>query len=119
MGITATVSFVDASVGKARKDRVVKSLRMGAEHLLAKNGVEVMRGKGLRIISDVGFNNLYRRPIGRGYARDHLIDTCTTPRRLKTAKSLLLQRVTPDLILPKDLNLSVMLCGFGVCICTA
>ena len=46
LGITATVSSVDASVGKARKDRVVKSLRMGVEHLLAKNGVEVLRGKG-------------------------------------------------------------------------
>lgn len=46
LGITAMVSSVDASVGKARKDRVVKSLRMGVEHLLAKNGVEVLRGKG-------------------------------------------------------------------------
>lgn len=46
LGIAATVSSVDASVGKARKDRVVKSLRMGVEHLLAKNGIEVLRGKG-------------------------------------------------------------------------
>ena len=34
LGIIATVSSVDPSVGKARKDRVVKSLRMGVEHLL-------------------------------------------------------------------------------------
>ncbi|KUO72418.1 MAG: dihydrolipoamide dehydrogenase [Desulfosporosinus sp. BRH_c37] len=46
LGIASAVSSVDASVGKARKDRVVKSLRMGVEHLLAKNGVEVLRGKG-------------------------------------------------------------------------
>ncbi len=46
VGITATVSSVDASVGKARKDRVVKSLRMGVEHLLTKNGVQVLRGRG-------------------------------------------------------------------------
>lgn len=46
LGISATVSSVDASVGKARKDRVVKSLRMGVEHLLVKNGIEVLRGKG-------------------------------------------------------------------------
>jgi len=46
LGIAVTVSSVDASVGKARKDRVVKSLRMGVEHLLAKNGIEIIRGKG-------------------------------------------------------------------------
>ena len=46
LGIAATVSGVDASVGKSRKDRIVKSLRMGVEHLLAKNGIELIRGKG-------------------------------------------------------------------------
>lgn len=46
LGIAATVSGVDASVGKSRKDRIVKSLRMGVEHLLAKNGVKLIRGKG-------------------------------------------------------------------------
>lgn len=46
LGIAATVSGVDAGVGKSRKDRIVKSLRMGVEHLLAKNGVELIRGKG-------------------------------------------------------------------------
>lgn len=46
LGIAATVSSVDASVGKSRKNRIVKSLRMGVEHLLAKNGVELIRGKG-------------------------------------------------------------------------
>ena len=46
LGIAATVFSVDMSIGEARKDRVVKSLRMGVEHLLAKNGVELLRGKG-------------------------------------------------------------------------
>ena len=46
LGIAATVSSVDGSVGKKRKDRIVKSLRMGVEHLLSKNGIELLRGKG-------------------------------------------------------------------------
>ena len=45
-GIAATVSSVNVGVINARKDRVVKSLRMGVEHLLSKNGIEVLRGKG-------------------------------------------------------------------------
>ena len=45
-GIAATVSSVDVGVMNTRKDRVVKSLRMGVEHLLSKNGIEVLRGKG-------------------------------------------------------------------------
>lgn len=46
LGIAVTVSSVDASVGMARKDRVVKSLRMGVESLLSKNGIKLLRGKG-------------------------------------------------------------------------
>jgi dihydrolipoamide dehydrogenase len=46
LGIAATVSLIDAGVVKARKERVVKSLRIGVEHLLAKNGVEVLNGNG-------------------------------------------------------------------------
>ncbi len=46
LGIAATVASIDAKVIRARKDRVVKSLRLGVEHLLAKNGVEVLNGNG-------------------------------------------------------------------------
>ncbi|KJR47488.1 Dihydrolipoamide dehydrogenase [Desulfosporosinus sp. I2] len=45
-GIAATVSSIDARVLQSRKDRVVKSLRMGVEHLLSKNGIDVLKGKG-------------------------------------------------------------------------
>ncbi|MHB8076769.1 dihydrolipoyl dehydrogenase [Desulfosporosinus fructosivorans] len=45
-GLAATVSSIDARVFQSRKDRVVKSLRMGVEHLLSKNGIDVLKGKG-------------------------------------------------------------------------
>jgi len=45
-GIEATLSSIDASNFITRKDRVVKSLRLGLEHLLSKNGIEILRGKG-------------------------------------------------------------------------
>lgn len=46
VGIESTVSSIDTNMSHARKDRVVKSLRMGLEHLLSKNGIEVLNGKG-------------------------------------------------------------------------
>jgi len=45
-GLATTLSSIDARVPQSRKDRIVKSLRMGVEHLLAKNGIEVLKGKG-------------------------------------------------------------------------
>ena len=46
LGIESTVSSVDANVILSRKNRVVKSLRMGLENLMEKNGVEVLHGRG-------------------------------------------------------------------------
>jgi dihydrolipoamide dehydrogenase len=46
LGIESKVASVDASAVISRKDRVVKSLRMGLEHLLGKNGVEILNGRG-------------------------------------------------------------------------
>lgn len=45
-GIESTVSSIDVNISASRKDRVVKSLRMGLEHLLSKDGIEVLNGKG-------------------------------------------------------------------------
>jgi dihydrolipoamide dehydrogenase len=46
LGITSNVTSVDINAVISRKDRVVKSLRMGLEHLLEKNGVKVINGRG-------------------------------------------------------------------------
>lgn len=45
-GIGSTISSIDADTMFSRKDRVVKSLRMGLEHLMSKNGIEVLSGRG-------------------------------------------------------------------------
>jgi len=45
-GIGSTVSSIDANTIFSRKDRVVKTLRMGLEHLLSKDGIEVLNGRG-------------------------------------------------------------------------
>ena len=45
-GIESNITALDSGVVASRKDRVVKSLRMGLEHLLSKNGIEVLRGIG-------------------------------------------------------------------------
>lgn len=45
-GIGSTISHVDADTMFSRKDRVVKSLRMGLEHLMSKNDIEVINGRG-------------------------------------------------------------------------
>lgn len=45
-GIAATVSPVDTGTYIARKDRVVKNLKLGLEQLLTKNGIKLLRGKG-------------------------------------------------------------------------
>ena len=46
LGIESTASYIDVNTIFSRKDRIVKSLRMGLEHLLSKNGVEVFNGRG-------------------------------------------------------------------------
>lgn len=46
LGIEATVSSIDAYTIFSRKDRVVKSLRMGLEHLMSKNDIDVLNGRG-------------------------------------------------------------------------
>ena len=46
LGIQSTTASVDAKTMVSRKDRVVKSLRMGLESLLLKNGVTILRGRG-------------------------------------------------------------------------
>lgn len=46
LGIESMVSYIDANIILSRKDRVVKSLRMGLEQLLSKNGVEILNGRG-------------------------------------------------------------------------
>jgi dihydrolipoamide dehydrogenase len=45
-GIESSIPSIDANLSVSRKDRVVKSLRMGLEHLLSKNGIEVINGSG-------------------------------------------------------------------------
>ena len=51
-GIDSSISSIDANVCTVRKDRVVKSLRMGLEYLLSKDDIEVLNGKGR--IEDAG-----------------------------------------------------------------
>jgi len=46
LGFKSNVSSVDSGAAISRKNRVIKSLRLGLEQLLAKNGVEVLRGRG-------------------------------------------------------------------------
>lgn len=45
-GILAAGSGTDMNSIFARKDRIVKSLRVGLEHLMVKNNIEVLSGKG-------------------------------------------------------------------------
>ncbi len=45
-GIDSSISSIDTNTLFNRKDRVVKSLRMGLEHLLSKNGIDVLNGRG-------------------------------------------------------------------------
>lgn len=45
-GILTAVSGTDMNNAFARKDRIVKSLRTGLEHLMMKNNVVVLSGKG-------------------------------------------------------------------------
>lgn len=45
-GIEANVGAVHWNTAKSRKDRVVKSLRLGLEHLMAQNKVQIVRGTG-------------------------------------------------------------------------
>lgn len=46
LGIESSISAIDHNIIVSRKDRVVKSLRMGLEHLLSKDGVEILKGRG-------------------------------------------------------------------------
>lgn len=46
LGIGITASSIDTNTAYSRKDRVVKTLRMGLEHLMSKNGIEVLNGTG-------------------------------------------------------------------------
>ena len=45
-GILTAISGTDMNSTFARKDRIVKSLRVGLEHLMVKNNIEVLSGKG-------------------------------------------------------------------------
>lgn len=45
-GILAAISGTDIKNAFARKDRIVKSLCVGLEHLMAKNSIMVLSGKG-------------------------------------------------------------------------
>lgn len=45
-GILAAISGTDINNAFTRKDRIVKSLRVGLEHLMVKNNVVVLGGKG-------------------------------------------------------------------------
>ena len=58
-GIAAALNDVDWNLAIARKDRVVKNLRLGLEHLMKLNGIKVIRGAGRvdgrnRILVDSG-----------------------------------------------------------------
>jgi dihydrolipoamide dehydrogenase len=46
LGIAATLDDVDWNLAVARKDRVVKNLRMGLEHLMKLNGISLVQGRG-------------------------------------------------------------------------
>lgn len=45
-GILAAVSGVDMNHALSRRDRIVKSLRTGLEHLMTENGVDIQLGMG-------------------------------------------------------------------------
>lgn len=45
-GILAAISGTDINNAFARKDRIVKNLRVGLEQLMVKNNIEVLSGKG-------------------------------------------------------------------------
>jgi dihydrolipoamide dehydrogenase len=46
LGIHASIASLDFNASIARKDRVVKNLRMGLEQLLISNKVHIVKGKG-------------------------------------------------------------------------
>lgn len=46
LGLLLSVSGTNFDVAFARKDRIIKSLRTGLEHLMAKNNIEVLYGQG-------------------------------------------------------------------------
>ena len=49
-GVTGTSLRIDWPAGHSRKNRVVKSLRLGVEHLLQKDAIHIVKGKG-RIVN--------------------------------------------------------------------
>ena len=50
VSIDSTLNSLDWSTANSRKDRVVKNLRMGIEHLMKKNNIHVIKGSG-RIVN--------------------------------------------------------------------
>ncbi|MGB9791193.1 MAG: dihydrolipoyl dehydrogenase [Thermacetogeniaceae bacterium] len=46
-GIVAEIKGTDWATALARKDRVVKNLRMGLEHLISQNRIQLVRGHGV------------------------------------------------------------------------
>lgn len=61
-GITANLVSMDWNVAVTRKERVVKNLRMGLEHLMSLNRIEFVRGRG-----SVENKNRVLVSIGDGY----------------------------------------------------
>lgn len=45
-GIDSNISNINWNVANERKNRVVKNLNMGLEHLIPSKGIEILRGKG-------------------------------------------------------------------------
>lgn len=50
VSIDSTLNSIDWSTAGSRKNRVVKNLRMGVEHLMKKNNIQVIKGSG-RIVN--------------------------------------------------------------------